>query len=84
MARGKANMDIDSLALFTDLSIINIKIILSIVTNLNKNLRQSVHISHKGILLHWIPHFHLGQFGHDLQFEQFIFLPALYNKDRKR
>ena len=43
-----------------------------------------MHISHKGIPLHWIPHFHLGRFGHDLQFDLFIFLPALYNKNRKR
>ena len=85
MARGEAILDIDSvLALFTDLSMIHTKIVLSIVANPNKNLRQSVHISHKGIPLHWIPHFHLGRFGDDLQFDLFIFLPALYNKNQKR
>jgi hypothetical protein len=85
MARGEVTLDIDSvLALFTDLSMINTKIELSILANPNKNLRQSVHISHKGIPLHWIPHFHFGQFGHDLQFDLFVFLPALYNKNRKR
>jgi hypothetical protein len=85
MARGETTLDIDSvLALFTDLSMVNTKIVLSIVANPNKNLRQSVHISHRGVPLHWIPHFHLGRFGDDLQFDLFIFLPALYNKDRKR
>jgi len=85
MARGEATLDIDSvLSLFTDLSMINTKIELSIVANPGKNLKQSVHISHKGIPLHWMPHFHLGQFGQDLHFDLFVFLPALYNKDRKR
>src|SRR5579859_765877 len=85
MARGETTLDIDSvLALFTDLLMINTKIVLSILANPNKNLRQSVHISHKGIPLHWIPHFHLGRFGDDLQFNLFIFLPVLYNKDQKR
>jgi hypothetical protein len=85
MARGEATLDIDSvLALFTDLSMINTKIELSILANPDKNLRRSVHISHKGIPLHWMPHFHFGQFGHDLQFDLFLFLPRLYNKDRKR
>jgi len=60
MAQGEATMYIDIiLALFTDLSMINIKIVLSIVANPNKNLRQSMHIGHKGIPLRWIPHFHL-------------------------
>jgi hypothetical protein len=85
MARGDTTLDIDSiLALFTDLSMIKTKIVLSIVANPNKNLRQSVHISHKGIPLHWIPHFYFGRFGHDIQFDLSIFLPALYDKDRKR
>jgi hypothetical protein len=85
MARGEATLDIDSvLALFTDLSMINTKIELSVLANFNKNLKQSVHISHKGIPLHWMPHFHFGRFGNDLQFDLFIFLPGLYNKDRKR
>jgi hypothetical protein len=84
MARGEVTLDIDSvLALFTDLSTINTKLELSILANPNKNLRQSVHISHKGMPLHWIPHFHFGRFGNDLQFDLFIVLPGLYNKDRK-
>jgi hypothetical protein len=85
MARGESTLDIDSvLALFTDLSMINTKVKLSVLANPSKNLRQSVHIIHKGIPLHWMPHFHLGGFGHDLQFDLFVFLPGLYNKDRKR
>jgi hypothetical protein len=39
---------------------------------------------HNGAPLHWIPHFHIGQFGHDPMFDLFIFLPSLYNKDLKR
>lgn len=85
MASGEATLDIDSvLALFTDLSMVNTKIRLSIGANPNKNLRQSVHISHRGTPLHWIPHFHLGQFGNDINFDLFIFLPSLYNRNQKR
>jgi hypothetical protein len=85
LARGQTTLDIDSvLALFTDLSMIKTKIVLSIVAYGHKNLRASVHISHHCIPLHWIPHFHLGRFGEDIQFDLFMFLPALYNKDHKR
>jgi len=85
MAHGEVSLDIDSiLALFMDLSVINTVISLSIVSNPAKNLKKSVHIIHKGIPLHWIPHFHLGQFGHDPQFDLYMFLPALFNKNRRR
>lgn len=78
-------LDIDSiLALFTDLSVIKTVIGISIVANPMKNLKQSIHFIHNGVLLHWIPHFHVGQFGHDPMFDLFMFLPALYNKDLKR
>jgi hypothetical protein len=85
LARGEVSLDIDSiLALFTDLSVINTVIAISIVANPMKNLKASVHLIHNDVPLHWIPHFHLGQFGHDPKFDLFIFLPALYNKDLKR
>jgi hypothetical protein len=85
MARGEATLDVDSvLALFTDLSMINTEIAISIVANPMKNLKKSVHLNHNGAPLHLIPHFHLGHFGHDIKFDLFIFLPALYNKDLKR
>jgi hypothetical protein len=85
MARGEATLDIDSiLALFTDLSVVNTVISISIISSPMKNLKNSVHIIHNGAPLHWIPHLHFGRFGHDPQFNLFIFLPALYNKDLKR
>ena len=84
-ARGGVSLDIDSiLALFTDLSIIKTVVAISIVANPMKNLKGSVHLIHNGIPLHWIPHFHLGQFGHDPMFDLFMFLPGLYNKWLKR
>jgi len=84
-ARGEVTLDIDSiLALFTDLSVINTMLSISIVANPMKNLKRSVHLIHNGIPLHWIPHFHLGQFGHDPMFDLFVFLPGLYNKEVKR
>jgi hypothetical protein len=54
------------------------------VANPMKNLKRDVHLIHDGIPLHWIPHFHLGQFGHDPMFDLFMFLPGLYNKEVKR
>ena len=67
------SLDIDSiLALFTDLSVINTVVAISIVVNPMKNLKRSIHLIHNRILWHWIHHFHLGQFGHDLMFDLFI------------
>ena len=84
-ARGEVTFDIDSiLALFTDLSVIKTVIAISIIANPIKQLKKSVHLIHNGVPLHWIPHFHIGQFGHDPMFDLFIFLPALYNKNLKR
>src|SRR5205809_922460 len=85
MAKGQATLDIDSiLAMFTDLSAINTMIKISIVSNPIKNLKQSVHLMHQGVPLHYIPHFHLGRFGHDPDFDLYIMLPKLYNKEIKR
>ena len=85
IAYGEVSLDINSiLALFTDLSVINTVISLSIVSNPVKNLKKSIHIIHKGTPLHWILHFHLGQFGHDSQFDLYMFLPALFNKNRRQ
>ena len=85
MARGEASLDVDSvLALFTDLSVINTKIMISVMANPMKNLKKSVHIIHDEAPLHLIPHFHLDHFGHDIKFDLFIFLPGLYNKNVKR
>jgi len=84
-ARGDVTLDIDStLALFTDLSMIKTVVAISIISNPMKNLKKSVHLIHNGVPLHWIPHFHLGHFGHDPEFDLFMFLPSLYNKDLKR
>lgn len=84
-ARGKVRFDIDSiLSLFTDLSTIKTLLTINIVPLPTKNLQNDVHIVHKGVPLHWIPHFHLGWFGLDPMFDLFIFLPALYNKGLKR
>jgi len=85
MARGEATLDVDSvLALSMDLSMINTEIAVSIVANPMKNLKKSVHLNHNETPLHLIPHFHHGHFEHDIKFDLFIFLPALYNKDLKR
>lgn len=85
LARGEASLDIDSvLALFTDLSMIKTTIEITVISNPLKNLKNSVHLVHKGAPLHWIPHFYLGKFGHDPTFELFIFLPELYDKSLKR
>src|SRR5579859_412996 len=84
-ARGEVSLDIDSiLALFTDLSVINTVVAISIVANPTNNLKRRVRLIHNEILLHWIPHFHLGQFGHDPMFDLFLFLPGLYDKEVKR
>src|SRR5579859_2286692 len=73
-ARGEVSLDIDSiLALFTELSVINTVVAISIVANPTKNLKRSIHLIHNEIPLHWIPHFHLGQFRHDPMFDLFIF-----------
>lgn len=85
LAKGKLRLDIDSvLAVFTDLTFIKTVLNISIVPLPTKNLQNDVHIVHNGVALHWIPHFHLGTFGHDPTFDLFIFLPALYNKGLKR
>ena len=84
-AKGLLRFDIDSvLALFTDLSMIKSMLRLTIVPLPTKNLQSDVHIIHNRVPLHWIPHFHLGTFGHDPTFDLFIFLPSLYNKNCKR
>jgi hypothetical protein len=85
MAKGQVTFDIDSvMATFTDLSVINTVIGISIVSNPIRNLKGSVHLTHQGAPLHHIPHFHLGHFGHDPKFDLYIMLPALYDKKRKR
>jgi hypothetical protein len=85
MAIGQAIIDIDSiLAMFTDLSVINTVIAISIVSNPIRNLKGSIHLAHHGAPLHHIPHFHLGHFGHDPKFDLYVMLPALYDKTIKR
>jgi len=56
----------------------------SIVSNPVRNLKRSVHLAHDGMPLHHIPHFHLGQFGHDPMFDLYVMLPALYDRKLKR
>lgn len=85
MARGEASIDIDSiLAMFTDLSAINTVIRISVLSNPTKNLGASIHLSHRGMPMHHIPHFYLGSFGHDPKYDLFIVLPELYNSNIKR
>jgi hypothetical protein len=85
MTREEATMNMNNiLTLFTNLSVINTKIMISIVANPIKNLKKSIHIIHNKTPLHLIPHFHLDHFEHDIKFDLFIFLPALYNKNMKR
>jgi hypothetical protein len=84
MARGRLTVDIDSvLSLFTDLSMINCTIDIAMVWNPWRNLESSVHIAHRGIPLHRIPHFHLGRFGRDLDFDLYMFVPKAYDKTAK-
>jgi hypothetical protein len=84
MAQGVVTFDLDSaLAVFSDLSAIHAMILISIDANPMKNLKYSVHVYHRGVPLHLIPHFHFGQFGHDPQFNLFVLLPALYQPDAK-
>jgi hypothetical protein len=55
LARGQTTLDIDSvMALFTDLSMIKTKIVLSIVAYGHKNLRASAHICHHRTPIHII------------------------------
>jgi len=85
LAHGKLTVDIDSaLLLFTDLSLIQCTIDISMVWSPWKNLSSSVHITHHGVPLHRIPHLFLGRFGHDLDFDLYLFAPAAYNKGGKR
>jgi hypothetical protein len=84
MARGRLTVDIDSvLSLFTDLSKINCTIDIAMVWNPWRNLESSVHIAHRGIPLHRIPHFFLGRFGRDLNFDLYMFVPKAYDKNAK-
>lgn len=85
MACGTVTIDIDStLALFSNFSVINTVLTVSLFANQAKNLKKSVHLLHQNIPLHHIPHFHLGAFGHDIEWDLFVFLPSLYDKDIKR
>ena len=85
LAVSDVTMDFDSLlALFADLSTIKSTIDITVVPTEVRNLKRTVHISHGGVPLHWIPHFHLGKFGNDPEFDLFILLPALYIKTTKR
>ena len=84
-AQGSVTIDIDStLALFTDLSVINTVLKFTVVANPAKNLTNSVHLRYKDMPLHWIPHFHIGEFGHDPNWDLFVFLPKLYRSGVKR
>jgi len=84
MARGTVTVDIDSiLSLFTDLSMINCTIDIAMVWNPWRNLQSSVHIAHRGIALHRIPHFFLGRFGRELSFDLYVFAPKAYDKEAK-
>jgi len=84
VAKGKVTVDIDSvLSLFTDLSMINCTIDIGVVWNPWRNLQSSVHIAHKGIPLHRIPHFHLGKFGGELNFDLYVFAPKAYDKNAR-
>ena len=85
MAKSQVTFDIDNvMAIFTNLSVINAVIGISIVSNPIRNLKESVHLAHQGAPLHHIPHFHLDHFGHDSKFDLYVMLPALYDKKRKR
>ena len=84
-AEGEATLDIDSiLTTFNDLSIVNISIHFSIVSNPVKNLQYSIYMSCRGIQLHYVSHFYLRTFGHDLHFDLFIMFLALHNSHSKR
>jgi hypothetical protein len=84
-AQGDVTLDIDSvLAAFTDLSVINTPIRFSIVSNPSKNLQHSVHLCHGDIPFHHIPHFHLGTFSHNPDYDLFMMLLALHSKGKRR
>jgi len=85
ISRGKVMIDIDSiLAMFTDLSVINSVLKISIVSNPAKNLSSNIHLAHRGKPLHHIPHFFLGSFGHDPRYDLYMMLPTLHNPKLKR
>ena len=71
------------LILFINLSIINIKIMISIIVNSMKNLKKNIHLNQNETLLHLISHFHLDYFKYNIKFDLFIFLLILYNKNQK-
>ncbi len=71
------------LTLFMNLSMINMKIIFSIIINSMKNLKKNIYIIHNDISLHQIPHFHFNHFKYYIKFDLFIFLSILYNKNLK-
>ena len=62
---------------------INTVIDISIVSNSMKNLKHSVHLAHQETSLHHISHFHLDHFGHDLKFDLYVMLSALYDRKMK-
>ena len=68
---------------FTNLSMINIIIKISIVSNLIRNLKVSVHLTYQRMSLYHISHFHLNHFRHDLKFDLYIILSTFYNKKIK-
>jgi hypothetical protein len=84
MAKGSVTVDIDSvLLLFTDLSLIQCTIDISMIWSPWRNLSSSVHITYCSIPVHRIPHFFLGRFGRELQFDLYLLAPRAYDKAAK-
>ena len=71
------------ITIFINLSIINIIIEISIVSNLIRNLKVNVHLIYQKVFLYHISHFHLDHFEHDFKFDLYIILSTFYNKKIK-
>ena len=84
MIKNQMIFDIDNIiTIFMNLSMINMIIEISIVSNLIRNLKENIHLTHQRVSLYHISHFHLDHFEHDFKFDLYIILSIFYDKKIK-
>jgi len=84
IAKGAVTLDIDNiLAILPGLEAFNSTINVCLTQAPYKNLTGNVHLAHKGIPIHHIPHIYIGSTGTDPKYEIYVLFPDLYNRDLK-
>jgi hypothetical protein len=74
------SLDIDSaICLGFPLSMIKCAINLTTIPSRGRNMGSSAHVNLHGTPVHRLPHFRLGTFGNEVQFELFMMLPELHS-----